>query len=273
MTDPPFDIRTLYESVYGDVSAAHELVRRDGHRPGDDIGQCGYTLPEQLQRLATLLELGPGRRFLDVGCGLGGPTRYLATHARCEGVGIDFAVAGVGRAVAENEVPVPHFLVADAASLPLPAASLDAIVSFDVVLYLPDRDGFLCECRRVLRPGGRVAIVDEVERGAGLTAAEREARALFGPAVYETEASHRERLERIGFAGIIVEDWTPAFVALNERWCAAREKHRTALIAEGSERTFAIGTRYFETNRDTARDGRLARVLMVGWTRKSPAGR
>jgi hypothetical protein len=132
-----------------------------------------------------------------------------------------------------------------------------------VLLYIRDRGALIAECRRVLRPGGWLAIVDEVERGGGMTAAEREARALFGPAVYDTDASHRERLGRAGFAVEAVEDWTPAFVALNDRWCAARERHRAALVAQGDEAGYEVGQRYFATNRDAAIAGRLGRVAFL----------
>jgi 27-O-demethylrifamycin SV methyltransferase len=288
MSDASRDIRALYEAVYGEPSPAHEAVRRDGHLPGDEIGQCGYTLPAQLDRLADLLLLGPETRLLDVGCGRGGPTRYLAHRTGCRAIGVDFARSGMalslrsgaGRCFGVRELAPalesggkpPHskiapraaFIVGDAAALPLIEACVDAVSSLDVMLYLPDREAFLSECRRVLRPGGRLAIVDEVERGEGLSAEEREARSFFGPAVYDTEASHRARFQAAGLVPVAVEDWTPQFVALNDRWIAARARHREALLAEGGEAAYEAGRRYFTTNRDAARDGRLARLLIVG---------
>jgi hypothetical protein len=95
-------------------------------------------------------------------------------------------------------------------------------------------------------------------------AAEREARALFGPACYDTERSHVARLRRAGFEGVAVEEWTEAFVALNDRWVAARARQRAALVAEGGEEAYEAGQRYFMTNRDAARSGRLARMLFLG---------
>jgi cyclopropane fatty-acyl-phospholipid synthase-like methyltransferase len=262
-------LRALYEAVYGEPSLAHEAVRRDGHRPGDDIGQCGYTLPEQLRRLAERLLLGPGRRLLDLGCGTGGPTVYLARHAGCDALGIDFAQAGVIRARQRaRKAGLSHrvaFLVAEGTALPLRPESCDAVMSLDVLLYVRDREALLRACRNVLRSGGTLALADEVARGTGLTPAEQEARSLFGPAVYDAEAAHVERLRSAGFEDVAVEDWTPAFVALNDRWCAAREHHRAALVAEGGEEAYDAGQRYFATNRDAARDGRLARLLFVAW--------
>jgi cyclopropane fatty-acyl-phospholipid synthase-like methyltransferase len=260
------DLRALYEVVYGEPSPAHEAVRRDGHLPGDDIGQCGYTLPAQLRRLAERLRLGPGRRLLDLGCGTGGPTVYLAQHAGCDAVGIDFAQAGVARARRRaREAGIAHaaFLVAGGTALPLRPGSCDAVMSLDVLLYVRDREALLLECRRALRDGGALALVDEVVRGAGLTPAEQEARALFGPAVYDTEEAHADHLRRAGFTDVVVEDWTPAFAALNDRWCAARARHRAALVAEGGEEAYHAGQRYFATNRDAARDGRFARLLFL----------
>jgi len=267
VTESAPDLRALYEAVYGEPSPAHEAVRRDGHRPGDDVGQCGYTLPEQLRRLAERLCLGPGRRLLDLGCGTGGPTVHLARHTGCDALGIDFAQAAVARARqrAREAGLSTHvaFLVADGAALPLLPESFDAVMSLDVLLYVRDREALLRACRNVLRIGGALAFVDEVTRGRGLTPAEQGARSLFGPAAYDTEEAHVERLRRAGFEDVAVEDWTPAFVALNDRWCAARERHRAALVAEGGEEAYEAGQRYFATNRDAARDGRFARLLFL----------
>jgi cyclopropane fatty-acyl-phospholipid synthase-like methyltransferase len=267
MTERPPDLRALYEAVYGEPSPAHEAVRRDGHLPGDDIGQCGYTLPEQLQHLASRLRLAPGRRLLDLGCGTGGPTVYLACHGGCDAIGIDFAHAGVTRARrrAQEAGLSEHvrFLVAAGTALPLRPGSVDAIVSLDVLYSVADREALLRACHDALGPGGRLAVVDVVLRGAGLTPMEREARTLFGPALYETEEAHVARLRRAGFDDVAVEDWTPAFIALNTRWCAARERHRAALVAESGDEAYQAGQRYFTTNRGAARDGRFARLLFL----------
>jgi ubiquinone/menaquinone biosynthesis C-methylase UbiE len=114
------------------------------------------------QRRATLeaLELRPGERVIDIGCGPG----YLAAEMAAA-VGSDGFVRGVD--------PSPHMLAiaarrgasvelaqGDALSLPADEASFDAAVSTQVYEYVPDIAAALAEARRVLRPGGRLVVLD-----------------------------------------------------------------------------------------------------------------
>jgi SAM-dependent methyltransferase len=94
-----------------------------------------------------------GRDVLDAGCGVGYGTSFLAERAR-HVVGVDLdpeAIAyGRGRYGAGNV----EFREGDVQALDLPDASFDAVCSFETIEHVPDRDAFLAEMRRVLRPGG-----------------------------------------------------------------------------------------------------------------------
>lgn len=120
------------------------------------------------------------RVVLDVGCGEGTLARYLATgdtepvtlrradlkgvqpelesfddrQLRHEVVGID-----ADSKVLPPDAPGAHFMLADAQQLPFPDASFDAVVSVEVLHHLNEDLG-LVEMRRVLRPGGRLVVVD-----------------------------------------------------------------------------------------------------------------
>jgi arsenite methyltransferase len=115
------------------------------------------------QRRATLaaLELRAGERVIDIGCGPG----YLAAEM-AELVGPEGFVQGVD--------PSPHMLAiaarralahmelseGDALSLPGDDTTFDAAVSTQVYEYVPDIAAALVEARRVLRPGGRLVVLD-----------------------------------------------------------------------------------------------------------------
>jgi ubiquinone/menaquinone biosynthesis C-methylase UbiE len=105
-------------------------------------------------------ELRPGDRVLDVACGTG-----VVTRAAAELVGPGGAVAGldVNPAMLAVARSVPwsaeiEWHEADAESLPLADASFDVVVSSLGLQFVPDRAAALREMRRVLVPGGRLAI-------------------------------------------------------------------------------------------------------------------
>ena len=101
-------------------------------------------------------ELARGRDVLEVACGTGQGLALLAATARSVTAG-DISPAIVAQACAHYGDRV-HVEVMDAADLPLDDASIDVLVIFEAIYYLPDLSAFLSEARRVLRPGGDLLI-------------------------------------------------------------------------------------------------------------------
>jgi ubiquinone/menaquinone biosynthesis C-methylase UbiE len=124
------------------------------------------------QRTVALANIQPGERVLEVGCGTGDVA--LAASAS---VGPSGAVAGidpspemiaVARAKAARAGRAVDLQVGVIEALAFPDASFDVVLSSLMMHHLPDdlkREG-LAEIARVLRPGGRVLIVD-VKRPTG----------------------------------------------------------------------------------------------------------
>jgi arsenite methyltransferase len=125
-----------------------------------------YTTPDVVaQREAFVRILAPqvGERILDVGSGPGFLASAIAdavesTGAVC-GVEISEPLNAVARAHCRHQawVEIRH---ADATQLPLPSAFFDAAISTQVLEYVADVDAAIAEMFRVVRPAGRVAIVD-----------------------------------------------------------------------------------------------------------------
>lgn len=110
------------------------------------------------------LRLSPGERLLDVGCGLGEAARALTEDLGPEGeaVGIDASAAMLAVA-RERSIGSPcpmGFSVGDALALDEPDRSFDAARSERVLQWLTDPQTAVCELARVLRPGGRVSLID-----------------------------------------------------------------------------------------------------------------
>ena len=106
--------------------------------------------------LADALNLGPGVRVLDVGCGDGGFCELAAARRGAEVSGIDADAAAVARA--RRRVPSADLRVGFMEVLPWLDDAFDAVVGFNAFQYALDIDLALLEALRVLRPGGRVAV-------------------------------------------------------------------------------------------------------------------
>jgi SAM-dependent methyltransferase len=121
---------------------------------------AGEAVPaEQLSRLehryAWAADFCRGRDVLEAACGGGLGLNYLARHARSLRAG-DISPRLISDAQRLNpHIPLSCF---DAQSLPFAAASLDVLLLFEALYYLPSARRFFAEARRVLRPGGRLLI-------------------------------------------------------------------------------------------------------------------
>ena len=107
------------------------------------------------------LTIPPGGIALDVGSGPGSVTASLAHAAGPDGLalGVDISEPMLARAVRAAAGPQVGFLRADAQRLPLRDETVDAAVSIAVLQLIPDPAATLSEIARVLRPGGRLAVL------------------------------------------------------------------------------------------------------------------
>ncbi|WP_445161327.1 class I SAM-dependent methyltransferase [Mycobacterium sp. Dal123C01] len=100
------------------------------------------------QRLATRCV---GRDVLEAGCGEGYGADLLADTAR-RVVAVDYDESAVAHV--RSRYPRVEVMQANLAKLPLPDASMDVVVNFQVIEHLWDQAQFVTECARVLRPSG-----------------------------------------------------------------------------------------------------------------------
>jgi 24-methylenesterol C-methyltransferase len=104
-----------------------------------------------------LINVKPGDRILDVGCGVGGPMRAIAAHSRAKVVGITINDYQVNRARTHNkkagldslcEVVQGNFL-----EMPFPENSFDGAYSIEATCHAPKLEEVYAEIFRVLKPG------------------------------------------------------------------------------------------------------------------------
>src|SRR5690349_12094180 len=112
---------------------------------------------QHLARYAWATALAPGRRVLDAGCGLGYGAAMLADAGAESVAAVDLAaeIIDVARDQTGDRVT---FEVADLRSLPFADDAFDLVVCFEVIEHIEEQPAALDELRRVLAPGGVLAI-------------------------------------------------------------------------------------------------------------------
>ena len=171
------------------------------------------------QRLArNWLALSAGDTVLDVACGPGNFTRGLAAAVDGSGlaVGLDGSATMLDRAVADTWATAAAaaaagaagapggavYVRADAGDLPFRQGGFDAVCCFAALTMFADPMRALDQMARVLRPGGRIALMASYARGGpGLTAAQRVPGDLLGMRMFGRDELTGALAER-GFTGI-----------------------------------------------------------------------
>jgi SAM-dependent methyltransferase len=173
-----------HDRLLASYSDANPLFRLCRHLGWDALVNLGYytvpTLPAIVGGLAffqrrletrslALLQARPGHRVLDACCGRGHTTARLAA-AGCRAVGVDITAHQIAEARARyGSAPRTTFAVADVTALPRQAegvratnGSFDRVHCLEAAFHLTPagRHALLSEAFRVLRPGGRLVLVD-----------------------------------------------------------------------------------------------------------------
>jgi ubiquinone/menaquinone biosynthesis C-methylase UbiE len=119
------------------------------------------------KRLVESMSLATGAPIADLGCGTGTTALMLSRDYDLRVSGVDLSADNIDRArlrARETNSPV-EFHCADAGALPFEDAELDAVLAECSFSLFSDRPGALAEIRRVLRPGGGLALSDMATHG------------------------------------------------------------------------------------------------------------
>ncbi|KAF2470516.1 S-adenosyl-L-methionine-dependent methyltransferase [Lindgomyces ingoldianus] len=116
--------------------------------------------------IAHMMGLQPGMRVLDVGCGVGGPAKEIASYANCSIVGLNNNAYQVKKAqeLAKKEGmdKSVEFVKGDFMTIPFPSNSFDAVYVIEATVHAPSLEDVYSEIFRVLKPGGTFGVFEWV---------------------------------------------------------------------------------------------------------------
>jgi SAM-dependent methyltransferase len=119
------------------------------------------TITDLHASVAEAMNVQPGERVLDLGCGTGGVAEAIARPGVTV-VGIDLApgLIEIARARAAERGLSIDYRVGDCENLDVEDASFDAVGSSVAIMFSPDHEATAAELARILRPGGRLALAN-----------------------------------------------------------------------------------------------------------------
>lgn len=176
-SDPSLDPHPTADRL---IESLWQALRADGKEPDnlhpDDLAavdQFHIRGKQASVELADLLHqhgVAPQPRILDLGAGLGGSARYLASRfdARVEGLELsaDYVAAAQAFTRRLGQAQQIHFCVGDATAIPYAEQSFDAVWLQHLSMCIADKERLFAEIFRVLKPGASL-VLQEIVAGAG----------------------------------------------------------------------------------------------------------
>jgi 27-O-demethylrifamycin SV methyltransferase len=224
--------------------------------------------------MATGAQFEPGLKVLDVGCGTGAQSRFLASTYGVNSVGITTSSVGVATARELTEADglsgQVSFEQRDATANEFPDVSFDRVWILESSHLMRDRQALVGEAVRVLKPGGRLVWCDIVRHRTipFLELRERREefatlREAFGDARMEPLADYVSWFEKAGLVVEQADDLTEATLPTFAAWRANAAQHRDAVVDALGERGHTAFVRSADILESLWRDGTFGYGLIA----------
>lgn len=201
------DVYGLIVSALNKMSKPLEGLTVEDLAPVDHFHARGFPATVEL---ADRLPIKAGQLILDIGCGLGGPARYIAKRFQCNVSGIDITepfVEAANKLTAllrmEGQVKIGQ---GDGQRLPYPDSQFDGAYTQHVTMNVADRPRFFAEAYRVLKPRAFFALTEHGLGPKGDPHYPVPWSADGSGSHLVTPSETRGILEKTGFEAIVVED-------------------------------------------------------------------
>ncbi|XP_076932316.1 phosphoethanolamine N-methyltransferase 3-like [Bidens hawaiensis] len=191
------------------------------------------------KEFVAMLDLKPGQKVLDVGCGIGGGDFYMAENFGVDVVGIDLSVNMIAFAL-ERAIGLKcsvEFEVADCTKKSYPDSTFDVIYSRDTILHIQDKPALFRTFYKWLKPGSKVLITDYCRKSG--TPSEDFAKYIKqrGYDLHDVE-TYGQMLRDAGFEEVITEDRTEQFKEVLRRELERVENGKEEFIHDFTEEDY-----------------------------------
>ncbi|KAM4617374.1 uncharacterized protein O3C94_021407 isoform 2-T2 [Discoglossus pictus] len=169
---------------------------------------------ETTKEFISMLNLLPGQRVIDVGCGIGGGDFYMAKTYGVEVLGMDLSSNMVEIAMErgnDEKTPLVQFEIGDATRRIFPEASFDVVYSRDTILHISDKGALFRRFYSWLKPGGKLLITDYCCGERPWSPVFQEYVKQRGYILY-TPQEYGQFLQKVGFVNVQALDRTEQFV-------------------------------------------------------------
>jgi cyclopropane fatty-acyl-phospholipid synthase-like methyltransferase len=127
---------------------------------GKNLGQHDFSDISQIHRLLDILKLHKGSQALDIGCGNGKTAEYISDITQAPVTGIDYCPDAIAQAIlrTQNKKDRLRFEISNLEMLRLAPQLFDAIISIDTIFFGREMKATLAGLKKLLKPGGQIAV-------------------------------------------------------------------------------------------------------------------
>ncbi|CAJ0934062.1 unnamed protein product [Ranitomeya imitator] len=239
-----------YEKIFGDGFVSTGGLETTKVRPvqktnirgsGDTVFKMQEILSFlHLQEFIAMLNLVPGQRVIDVGCGIGGGDFYMAKTYGVDVLGMDLSSnmveIAMERAIMER-TPKVQFEIGDATRRIFTDASFDVVYSRDTILHINDKGALFRKFFTWLKPGGKLLITDYCCGDRPWSPVFEEYVKQRGYILY-TPKEYGQFLEKVGFVKVQALDRTEQFVQVLNKELARTQEIKQDFLESFSEEDY-----------------------------------
>ncbi len=233
------DLRVLMETI-----TAKNGFANLGWLPSNDNHSTYHDAQHELVNFVTdKLSLKPGNSILEVGCGMGGPARATAKRLGVTVTGLELLLEQIeaGKLSSEVDNGTVSFVQGSAEAMPFESNSFDGVYSIESAFHYSDKQAFMREATRVVKPGARVAIADIVlpENWRGSWLERQLRRALSTPGFFSSD-DYEQSAKENGLVLIDAFDLTSGVGRSLNRMALLIRKYWPQLRSEGYRASYLM---------------------------------